>query len=164
MKKNVLIVMVFSIALVLVVVLTISFYISTYRTNIPATFTIAFNQEGTSSAAERDYNATLVFENGLLVHGEQKYDTGNQYSETHDVCILTNSVWVDSITKSVCNIHAQYFRYVKDSNGADEGATTEGNAPPLTITNIQTRIKTGDIAPVNTPSCQRFMLCYKITE
>jgi len=76
---------------------------------LPSTFEIKLNGDYTSSGASRNYDAHLIFSNGLLVGGSENYSVGEGgvcrvNCNRKDSCIIKNKNWVDAAGGSECKI------------------------------------------------------------
>ena len=108
-------------------------------------FLIKFEGDFTSSGAQRNYEATLIFKGNALLSGTETYFVGQGGGCTSDCnrtdsCKILNQKWVDSNDGSGCKI-GQYI--------------------PLKLEEINQKIKNKEIKSKN--ECGHLDICYEIT-
>jgi len=106
---------------------------------------INFKGDFTSSGAQRNYEAIMIFKDGILINGSESYFVGQGGGCTlncdrTDSCKISNQKWVDSTSGGECKID-QYI--------------------PLSLEEINQKINNKEIKPKS--ECGRFDICYEIT-
>lgn len=105
-----------------------------------------FNIKGdyTSSGAQRDYTAKIIFYNNTLFEGTQTYSVGEGGGCTSNCdhvisCTAKNGVWVDVVTGGECSLSNQEF---------------------LTIDGLNNQINNNTIK--STSECRHLDTCYEV--
>jgi hypothetical protein len=149
----------FKIVIVLVIILFVGCCVYTYRHSplvgkLLDSFTIEFTEDTTSSAATREYQASLSFASGVLVRGSQIYDFAHDQN-IHTECVWTNGQWLETTNKP-CTLQIMYFHSSPD--GTQSGVS---GLLPTTKEEIESRIKSGDIK-ICPEGSRHDTFCYKI--
>ena len=143
MKKNNKVLIGITIGLIIILV----FLFINNKTNKPS-FIIKISGDFTSSGAQRNYNAELVFVDNTLTEGTETYYVGQGGGCTADCertnsCKIVNGEWIDVSGKSNCNTDYPFI--------------------PATAKNgIEKQIELNELKPIN--KCGHLDLCYEILD
>jgi hypothetical protein len=133
------------IILILIIGAIFIFYPKQNQSVLPNSVTIKIYGDWTSSGGGRLYDSTLIFVNGKLTNGWQKYDySGGTGIENHYECIVdvNTLTWRDKTTLGACGYNSSFI--------------------PLDLAGLREKINSGDIKPVD--GCLHYDTCYKILE
>ena len=142
-KKKILIL----IGIIVVLLSTIYFVFINNKIN-RSSFVFKIKGDFTSSGAQRDYDASLIFKNNVLVDGAEYYFVGQGGGCTTNCnrmngCKILNGEWVDTSGESNCKIDYPFI-------------------PSTTKKGIEGQIKSKELKPIN--KCGHLDMCYEILD
>jgi len=113
-----------------------------------SSFILKINGDFTSSGAQRNYDAKLIFIDNILTEGTESYYVGQGGGCTNDCerissCSVLNGNWVDDNGGGNCKIDYPFI-------------------PATTKTGIEKQIKLGKIIP--STKCGHLDICYEILD
>jgi len=135
------------ISIIIVLIIIISFLFIYNKIN-KSSFIIKISGDLTSSGAQRNYGAKLVFVDNVLTEGSEFYYVGQGGGCTADCerinsCNFLNNEWVDSSSKSNCKIDYPFI-------------------PSTTKKGIEKQIKLKELKPMS--KCGHLDICYEILD
>lgn len=135
------------IGIIIGLIIIISF-LFIYNKKNESSFIIKIRGDFTSSGAQRNYDASLIFKNNVLVDGAESYYVGQgggckENCERINSCKIINGEWVDTTGLSNCNIDYPFI-------------------PATTREGIEEQIKSKDLTPMN--KCGHLDICYEILD